>query len=63
MFRKMYKEDFDSITPHPDVIDNLSEKLKSHASKKILKNRKTSDCSGSGSVPFNERRFDDSKIS
>ncbi|MDD4569126.1 MAG: hypothetical protein PHE70_03235 [Tepidanaerobacteraceae bacterium] len=34
MFRKRYKEDFDSITPDPDVIDNLSEKLKSHALKK-----------------------------
>lgn len=34
MFRKRYKKDFDSITPDPDVIDNLSEKLKSHASKK-----------------------------
>ena len=33
MFRKRYKEDFDSITPDPDVIDNLSEKLTSHASK------------------------------
>ncbi len=34
MFRKRYKEDFDSITPDPDVIDNLAEKLKSHVSKK-----------------------------
>jgi len=34
MFRKRYKEDFDSIIPNPDVIDNLSDKLKSHATKK-----------------------------
>lgn len=34
MFRKQYKEDFDSITPDPDLVDNLAKKLKNNSGKK-----------------------------
>ncbi len=34
MFRKRYKEDFNSITPSPELVDDLAEKLKSNSEKK-----------------------------